>query len=85
MKKRGIIAVVGLLFIGCSTKDESFCACMDAGEKLNDYAQHLMVKPATEKQAKELKELRTKKDKACAAYKTMDGPTMLEKKKTCAE
>ena len=67
----------------CSTKDAAFCECMSAGEELNNYAQDLLEGDVTEVEATKLKGLRTKKDEACKAYETMDGPTMLEKKEAC--
>ena len=69
----------------CSNKDAAFCECMSAGGGVDDYAQDLMEGEATKEQATKLKDLRTKKDIACASYETMDGPTMIEKKKACEE
>jgi hypothetical protein len=58
---------------------------MAAGEELNDFAQKLMDREATKEEAVKLRALRSKKDTTCKAYETMDGPTMIEKKKTCEE
>ena len=85
MKIIGSICLSIVLSTSCSTKDAAFCDCMSAGEELNDFAQNLMEGEATEEQASKLKNLRTKKDKACEPYETMDGPTMIEKKKACEE
>lgn len=83
MKKLTIVALFSIILISCSNRDEAFCDCMSAGEELNNYAQKLMEHEATKTEAQELKVLRDKKQAACKAYETMDGPTMIEKKKAC--
>lgn len=75
--------MISLALYSCSNRDEAFCDCMKAGEELNNFAQKLMEQEATESEAKELKSLRDNKKEACKAYETMDGPTMIEKKKAC--
>ena len=82
MKKIVIIASV-FLMSACNSKDEQFCKCLSAGEKLNNYSAKLMQADITKEKADSLKELRAVKKEACKDYKTMKGPEMLKKKAEC--
>jgi hypothetical protein len=82
MKKIGIIASV-LLMSSCNSKDEQFCKCLEAGEKLNNYSAELMPTEITKDNADSLKFLKAAKKEACQDYQTMKGPEMLKKKAEC--
>ena len=79
MKKIGIIASV-LLMSACNSKDEQFCKCLAAGEKLNNYSAELLQTEITKNVADSLKALKAAKKEACQDYQTMKGPEMLKKK-----
>lgn len=85
MKKFPFIAAITLCLLSCSSQDDPFCDCLNATDNLNDYTEKLMTRQATTEEAEKVKELRTKKDEACKAFETMDGPTMLKKKEACEQ
>jgi uncharacterized membrane protein len=73
------------LLISCSSKDEKFCDCLDAGEKLNNFSTTLFDKDITSEMKKEMEALKKDKQEKCKAYEMMSGEKMLELKKECAE
>ena len=85
MKKFSLLVGTALCLLSCSSQDDAFCNCLSATESLNNYTEKLMSKQATAEEAEKVKELRNEKDKACKAYETMDGPTMLKKKEACEQ
>jgi hypothetical protein len=77
-----------LLFAGlsaCSSTDQQFCECLAVGDELNNYSAELLKGEVTKEQAEELKTIKARKKKACAAYENMGGPEMLKRKNECAE
>lgn len=85
--KRNYLAIFGIVLLSaCSSdKDQAFCDCLSAGDKLNEFQQKFMREiPNTEEQ-QELKTLRDKKKEACKDYETLDGETMRAKKAACEE
>jgi hypothetical protein len=77
-----------LLFAGlsaCSSTDQQFCECLAVGDELNNYSAELLKGEVTKEQAEELKIIKARKKKACAAYENMSGPEMLKRKSECAE
>jgi hypothetical protein len=77
-----------LLFTGlsaCSSTDQQFCDCLSVGDELNNYSAELLKGEVTKEQAEELKIIKARKKKACAAYENMSGPEMLKRKSQCAE
>ncbi len=72
-----------MLMASCSQKDEQFCKCLKAGDKLNAFSSKLFNKNVTPKLQKEMQKLRARKKSACENYQTMDGKTMLELKSKC--
>ena len=85
MKTR-IFFISALLLVGCSSnKDQAFCDCLDATEKLNNFSEPFMTKHPTEEEQTKLKDLQKKKDEACSEYETLDGETARQKKEACEE
>ena len=82
MKYAIVFVVVSLLF-SCSERDEQFCQCLQFGQELNTFSSTVLKEGATEQTAKKLRELKAKKQRACDAFKTMDGPEMIQKKAAC--
>lgn len=83
--KRKIILGIGVmaLMVSCSKKDEQFCKCLEAGEKLNEFSNSILEKGATKEDEVKIKQLRAEKDSACVNYITMGGDEMRAKKKDC--
>lgn len=82
MKK--IFTIISVLFLfSCSSKDEQFCACLKAGDELNQFSSELFTKEIGKEDADKLKDLKNKKKQECKNYQTMKGPEMLEKKSSC--
>lgn len=84
MKYLFLIPAVTLL-ISCSSKDEKFCSCLSAGEKLNNFSTTLFEKDITPQMKKEMEALKKDKQEKCKAYEKMAGDKMLELKKACEE
>lgn len=82
MKKYfGFLLIV--LATACSERDEKFCKCLEVGNELNAFSAKLLSNGASETTAKKLKEIKSRKQKACEDYITMDGPEMIKKKAAC--
>ena len=67
----------------CSQRDNKFCECISAGEKLNNFSQELLERGAEKQDEAKIQSLRAAKDSACADFYTMGGDAMREKKKEC--
>jgi hypothetical protein len=80
--KSTILIILTLSFTGC-TSNEEICACLEAGKNLNDYASKLITKEVNEQELKKMEDLKSAKNKKCAAFKTMDGKKMMELKADC--
>lgn len=78
-----IIGIALIAFSSCSSKDKQFCKCLEAGEKLNNFASELLERGATKEDEAKIKELREVKDKECANYQTMGGEEMKKKQAEC--
>ena len=75
------IAVVFLT--ACSSRDEQFCECLNAGEELNTASQEFMTKTASEEDLENISALKDKKKEACANYQEMSGEEMRTRKEAC--
>ncbi len=84
MKKISVVLFLTVL-AACSQKDEAFCKCLSESEKLNEKSQEIFNEGVNEANAKALKEIKEKQNKACADYKNMSGPDMLKRKEACKE
>ena len=83
MKK---LIIISLLLSACSSnKDEQFCRCMEVSEELNIASNEVLKGEKSGMTKEERNALKTKKDKACANYKTTPGDQLLELKKACEE
>jgi len=71
------------LSLSCSQRDNKFCECISAGEKLNNFSQELLERVAEKQDEAKIQSLRAAKDSACADFYTMGGDAMREKKKEC--
>lgn len=85
MQRLFFLCSIILVVSACSSKDEAFCECLKAGEELNTQSKKMLLDQSDSEERKKFKQLRKQKEEACKAYRTMDGPTMLEKKKGCKE
>lgn len=74
---------VAAVTVSCSKRDDKFCNCMEAGEKLNNFSKELLERGAKQEDEVKIQELRAAKDSACVDYYTMGGDAMREKKKEC--
>ena len=74
---------VAVIAVSCSKRDDKFCDCMEAGEKLNNFSKELLDRGAKQEDEVKIQELRAAKDSACVDYYTMGGDAMREKKKEC--
>ena len=78
--------VLALLFASCTQQEGRFCDCMEAGEILNEETAKIMNSgEASEKDEKNIQALKDEKKKLCKEFETLDGETMRELKKSCAE
>ncbi len=71
------------LSLSCSQRDNKFCECISAGEKLNNFSQELLERGAEKQDEAKIQSLRAAKDSACSDFYTMGGDAMREKKKEC--
>ena len=86
MKKVFVVLFGVILLASCSSdKDQAFCDCLTAGDKLNEYQQKLLQTPPNAEEQVELKKLRDEKNEACKDYELLDGETMRAKKSACEE
>lgn len=74
-----------LVFLSaCSSgKDEQFCECLKAGEKLNAFSTQMFERDITKEDADQLKKLKETKKAACVNYQAMTGDEMLKRKSEC--
>lgn len=84
MKNTLIIGLgITALVVSCSKRDEQFCKCMEAGDKLNAFSNELLERGATKEDEAKIQKLRADKDSACVSFYSMGGEEMREKKKEC--
>lgn len=84
MKKMWILGIaLTMITVSCSKRDEAFCKCMEAGEKLNTFSNELLERGATKEDELKIQKLRAEKDSACVTFYSMGGEEMREKKKEC--
>jgi Tfp pilus assembly protein PilP len=81
--KKTLFPVLILVLSACSSKDEQFCKCMQAGEDLNEYSAKMLSEEVTAEKAAKMKELKDNKKKECVNYQTMMGDEMLKRKANC--
>jgi hypothetical protein len=82
MKKLLLIALP-ILLAACSSKDEQFCKCLNAGEELNDYSAKMLTEEVTVEKANKMQQLKAAKKKECADYQAMMGDELLKRKAEC--
>lgn len=85
MQKLFLLCSIILVMNACSSRDEAFCKCLKAGDELNTQSKKMLLDQSSSDERKKFKQLRKQKEEACRPYRTMDGPTMLEKKKACED
>jgi hypothetical protein len=79
-----VCLVIGLVLIGsCTSKDPKMCACLEAGEKFNDYNASILMEVKTPEIVAKYKQLEKEKLEKCIDFQTMSGEEMLKKKATC--
>lgn len=79
-----VCLVVGLVLIGsCTSKDPKMCACLEAGEKFNEYNASILMEVKTAEIVAKYKQLEKEKLEKCIDFQTMSGEEMLKKKATC--
>jgi hypothetical protein len=81
--KRLLFIAVPLMLAACSSKDEQFCKCLNAGEELNDYSAKMLTEEVTKEKANKMQQLKEAKKKECVDYQTMMGDEMLKRKAEC--
>ena len=81
--KKLLFVALPLFVISCSSKDEQFCKCLNAGEELNDYSAKMMTEEVTQEKANKMQQLKDAKKKECVDYQTMMGDEMLKRKAEC--
>jgi len=81
--KRLLFIAVPLMLAACSSKDEQFCKCLNAGEELNDFSAKMLTEEVTQEKANKMQQLKDAKKKECADYQTMMGDEMLKRKTEC--
>ena len=81
--KRLLFIALPILLAACSSKDEQFCKCLNAGEELNSYASKMLTQEVTKEKANKMQQLKDAKKKECANYQTMMGDEMLKRKAEC--
>lgn len=82
--KRLLFIIVPLVMAACSSKDEQFCKCLNAGEELNAFASKMLTQEVTKEKATKMQQLKDAKKKECADYQTMMGDEMLKRKAECS-
>lgn len=78
-----LLPIAIFLVAGCSSKDEQFCKCLEAGEELNTASHEFMTKSPTEQDQQMIKKLKDEKTEACANYQEMSGEEMRSRKEAC--
>ena len=81
--KKVLLVALPLLVISCSSKDEQFCKCLQAGEELNDFSAKMLTEEVTVEKANNMQQLKDVKKKECADYQAMMGDEMLKRKAEC--
>jgi hypothetical protein len=81
MKSISLFAL--LFFTACSSKDEQFCQCLNAGQELNRYTQQFFDRMPSSYEEERVKELKGIKSNACKDYQLMSGKIMRQKKVEC--
>lgn len=66
----------------CSSPDP-ICGCIKAGNTLNKKAHSILENGSTEKDEKELQQLKKETKKACAEFETMGGQEMKKRMAEC--
>jgi len=83
MKKSFITLGFVFLLFSCSEAEDKLCDCIKVGDELNEKTHDILQGEPTEKSVKELKALRSKKDKVCKDFKDMSGKELMRRKETC--
>ena len=83
MIKKSIFIGGLILLTACSSKDEQFCKCLEAGEALNNYTITILENDTQDADREKLKSLRDSKKNACEAYETMPGGKLRKLKEEC--
>lgn len=81
--KKVLLIAVPILLAACSSKDEQFCKCLNAGEELNDFSAKMLTEEVTVEKANKMQQLKDAKKKECADYQAMMGDEMLKRKAEC--
>ncbi len=84
MRKGWFLGFVALLS-ACSSEENQFCACMEAGKKLDAETARIFDEEITSEQADKIKKLKTEQEEACANFQTMGGRDMLKLKEACEQ
>lgn len=86
MKKHIFFAAVSVILVGCSQKDEAFCECLKANDKLNAETERIMqYDEVLVQDDSELKALRKAKDEVCEPYETMGGEELKKLQEACKQ
>lgn len=84
MKKHILISSLVLLALSsCGGEKDSICACIESGNKLNAKANAILQNGSSEKDEKELQQLKADKKKKCAEFVTMGGEEMKKRMQDC--
>lgn len=86
MKKILLAGMVALVLAACGEdKQDTICACIEAGEKLNVKANKILQNGSTEKDEQELQQLKADKNKKCKEFERMGGDEMRQRMQSCSE
>lgn len=83
MKK--FLFILPILALASCGEEDTICACIEAGDKLNQKSNEILQKGSTSADEKELQTLKADKKKKCAEFETMGGDEMRERMKDCGE
>lgn len=78
-----LFLISGIMLCACTGRDEAFCRCLEAGEELNVQSEKMLKDSSNPAERKKYHDLKRQKEKVCRSFQTMDGPTMIEKKRAC--
>jgi hypothetical protein len=80
------VLCAALMFSCSSKRDDQFCNCLDASEKLNKASKAMLNNSQMDlDKVTELNDLRTKKEKACAAYTKLTAEESKELREACED
>lgn len=71
------------VFVFSSCKEDTICACLETGRKLDATAQEILKKGTSPEREKALIALKKERRKNCSEFDRMDASQMLERMEDC--